>query len=133
MSNTVLNPTPAAGPAATGAAIPAAVLGALAERFRPGGVFVLMLRNDGSVAYHDAGAGAFFLRYVLPLVHQNEPPGASLTRSASHARPREVAAGPAAWHPQPGVVLAGLPYVERRQQLGVLVLAAKAPTFSLGE
>src|SRR6476660_124526 len=72
MSKTLYIPTPAD----RAAQLPAALLGALADRFRHGGVFVLMLRNDGSVVYHDPAAGPFFQRYVLPLVMAAEPSGA---------------------------------------------------------
>src|SRR5678815_4231610 len=64
-----------ASPSSTGAApaVAASVLDALATRFRPGGVFLTLLRADSTVAYHDAAAGTFFTRYVLPMLQYPEP------------------------------------------------------------
>src|SRR3990170_2999831 len=80
MSQSQYNPTTttaAATPAtgATAAATPEvapAVLENLAARFRPAGLFLLMLRPDGSVAYHDPAAGTFFTRYILPMLQYPE-------------------------------------------------------------
>ena len=126
MSKTLYIPTPPdrATP------LPAALLGALSDRFRHGGVFVLMLRNDGAVVYHDASAGPFFQRFVLPLVQATEPAG---QRLADRIDLRELGPGPSAWQVLPGVVLAAFPHVEKKQQLGVILLAAKAPGFDLDE
>jgi hypothetical protein len=55
--------------------LPPPVLENLAARFRPGGLFLMVLRQDGSVAYHDAGAGVFFERYLLPQLNASDPPG----------------------------------------------------------
>jgi putative nucleotidyltransferase with HDIG domain len=126
MSKTLYIPTPAD----RATQLPAALLGALADRFRHGGVFVLMLRNDGTVAYHDPAAGPFFQRFVLPLVLASEPAGARL---ADRIDLRELGPGPSAWQVLPGVVLATFPHVEKKQQLGVVMLAAKAPGFDLDE
>ena len=72
-------------------AVPAPVLDGLASRFRSGGLFLLALRNDGSLAWHDPAAGMFFLRYVTPLLQYPElHPGldarAKLTRPAAPSR-----------------------------------------------
>src|SRR6476619_7067673 len=58
--------------------LPPPVLENLAARFRPGGLFLVVLRQDGSVAYHDPGAGVFFERYVLPLLKLPDAAGQSL-------------------------------------------------------
>jgi putative nucleotidyltransferase with HDIG domain len=58
--------------------LPPAVLENLAARFRPGGLFLVVLRQDGSVAYHDPGAGVFFERYVFPLLKASDPTGRAL-------------------------------------------------------
>src|SRR5437764_14397451 len=118
MPNSVFIPTPASPADANAASIPAAALGRLPERFRPGGVFVLMLRNDGTVAYHDPAAGPFFQRFVLPLVLATEPAGARL---ADRIDLRELGPGPSAWQVLPGVVLATFPHVQEKQQLGVVM------------
>jgi len=46
--------------------LPSTVLENLAARFRPGGLFLMVLRQDGTVVYHDAGAGVFFERSAVP-------------------------------------------------------------------
>ena len=126
MSKTLYIPTPAdrAGQ------LPAALLGGLADRFRHGGVFVLMLRNDGSVVYHDPAAGPFFQRYVLPLVMAAEQSGARL---ADRIGLRELGPAPSAWQVLPGVVLATFAHVEKKHQVGVVMLVGKAPGFDLDE
>ncbi len=57
--------------------LPPAVLENLAARFRPGGLFLVVLRPDGEVAYHDPGGGPFFERYVLPLLRSRDATGAT--------------------------------------------------------
>src|SRR5438067_1048645 len=52
--------------------IPAVVIDNLAARFRPGGMFLLVLRPDGSLIHHDTSAPMFFHRYVLPLLQYPE-------------------------------------------------------------
>src|SRR5437867_2749549 len=51
-----------------GPMLPPALVGDLAGRLGPLGLFLLALRGDGSVAAYDQAAGPFFLRYALPLV-----------------------------------------------------------------
>ena len=106
-----------------------AVLENLALRFRPGGLFLMVLRPDGTVAYHDAGAGVFFERYLLPLLRLPDPAGKGL-------REKIVALAPggsvAEWQ-LPGAALAAFAYVEKRQAAGVIVLGAKSSTFGLSE
>src|SRR5690349_15056166 len=53
--------------------IPPAVLESLAARVRPNGAFLVVLRPDGSVAWHDQAAGVFFRRFVLPLLQYRDP------------------------------------------------------------
>ena len=45
------------------APVPASVMDNLAARFRPGGLCLLVLNPDGSLAYHDSTAGLFFQRF----------------------------------------------------------------------
>ncbi|MDB5293930.1 MAG: hypothetical protein JWL69_5171 [Phycisphaerales bacterium] len=109
-------------------AVPVAVLENLAARFRAGGLFLLALRPDGSLAWHDASAGAFFLGYALPVLSNPGPQG-------NHLRPELLQATGAitVHHPVPGVVVAAFPWSERRQNQGTLVLAAREESFSLSE
>src|SRR3954463_1964127 len=58
--------------------LPPAVLENLSARFRPGGLFLVVLRQDGSIAYRDPGAGVFFERYVFPLLKAADPTGRQL-------------------------------------------------------
>jgi putative nucleotidyltransferase with HDIG domain len=112
------------------AAIAAAALDNLAARFRPGGLFLVMLRPDGTVAYHDPAAGVFFHRYVLPMLQYRDP-------SNDQLRDKVQALGATSsvvvWNDLPGVTLAAFPYLEKKTQLGVLVVASKGSNFRLGE
>ncbi len=128
-----MNTSPTAIESATGPAGPApisattvALLENLAGRFRPGGLCLMLLRPDGTVAWHDASAPPLFGRYVLPQV-QSDNGGESALRSSllglTTASPITV------WDVLPGITLAGSPYVERRHLTGVLVLAGKTAAF----
>jgi HD-GYP domain-containing protein (c-di-GMP phosphodiesterase class II) len=110
--------------------VPAVVLDNLATRFRPGGLFLVLLRRDGTVAYHDSAAGLFFQRYVLPLLQYPDSSDTSLQEKLQSLTPASTVTVIAN---QPGVMVAAFPCVERRQLAGVLVLAAKSSTFKLGE
>jgi HD-GYP domain-containing protein (c-di-GMP phosphodiesterase class II) len=115
-----------------------AVLDSLAARLRPGGLFLMFVSPDGAVSYQDQSAGLFFERYVLPLVQYapdaaagtdaGRPAVVDLTKSITAASP--VTVWPAAI---PGVSLAAFPHIERRQQAGVVLIAAKSTTFKLGD
>lgn len=127
MASGAINPAvlePAASP------IPEAALDTLAARFRPGGVFLILLRADGTVAYHDTAAGLFFHRFVLPMLQWREPAEAELCRRVQSLG---VGSGVVVWDVLPGVVMGAFPYVEKRQLCGILVLAAKHTSFKLGE
>jgi hypothetical protein len=110
------------------AAIPVAALENLASRFRGSGVFLAMLNLQGGVVYHDAGAGLFFNRYVLPLLQYRESDDLRSAIAHFHAT-----TGVTVLKMLPGVLLAAFPYVEKRQVAGALILAAKSSEFSLGE
>ena len=117
--------------AAGGAAIvPQVVLDNLATRFRPGGLFLVLLRPDGTVVYHDASAGLFFHRYVLPLLQYRDSTPSDLTQKLQSLTPTSTVT---VWDCLPGVILAAFPCLDRRQLAGILVLAAKSTTFKLGE
>src|SRR5580658_8809535 len=61
-----------AGSGAAKGGAPLAVLDVLATRFRPAGLFIALLKTDGTVLYHDSSAGLFFQRYVLPLLQYDD-------------------------------------------------------------
>ena len=110
-------------------AIPAPVLDNLAARFRPGGLCLLLLAPDGSLAYHDDNAGLFFQRFAIPMI-QYPSPSAKL---AEKVAAMSVNSTVEVWNTLPGVVVAAFPYVEKRHLAGVLLLAAKGSSFRLGE
>src|SRR6266705_6500309 len=108
---------PTAAPPAT--PIAPTVLENLAARLRPSGVCLIVLRPDGSVAWHDPSASLFFQRFALPIL-QYPDSGCALLENVQAL----TAASPiGVWNILPGVVLAAFPYVERRQVAGVLLLA----------
>jgi len=115
-------------PNATGVSepFPHSVLEKIAARFRPAGVCLLMAGADGSISYADPVAGAFFARYVVPLVK-----GSAVL--AEKLRRLPVDAPVVAFDSLPGIVLAAAPYVERKQILGIPLLAARANAFRAGE
>jgi hypothetical protein len=108
---------------APGGTIPTAALDNLSSRFRPNGMCLILLRPDGQVLYHDQAAGLFFHRFVLPMIQYAETDGPC---QSLRQRLGQINAGSSisVWQCLPGVLLATLPYVERRQLAGILVLAA---------
>jgi HD-GYP domain-containing protein (c-di-GMP phosphodiesterase class II) len=130
MSQTTTNSTTKTLGAVSALPAPTNVLENLAIRVRPAGLCLMLMRPDGTVAYHDSAAGTFFLRYVVPLIQYPQP-----TEGGLREKLGEVTANSAAvvWNTLPGVVVAGLPFVERRQMTGVLLLIAKDTSFELGE
>jgi HD-GYP domain-containing protein (c-di-GMP phosphodiesterase class II) len=60
---------PTTSPSGTGAdRALAEMLPAICRRFRPLGLFLVALANDGSIVFSDSEASPFFLRYVLPML-----------------------------------------------------------------
>src|SRR5947208_9831292 len=108
MSTIVQNP---AIEKSSAAAIPAAVLDNLAARFRPGGLCLLMLNCDGSLAYSDSAAGLFFQRFAIPMI-QYPDPSAGLAERVAAMNPQSAVE---VWSAMAGVLLAAFPYVEKRQ------------------
>lgn len=99
------------------------MLSALAERFRPAGLMLMAVRTDGSVAYADSAASAFFQKYVLPVIRLGGPTP-------------EAAAGAsyASWRHIPGALVAGFSIADRRAHsasASVLLLAGRAEGFDL--
>ena len=105
---------------------PAGVLEKLAGRFRAAGVCVVAIKTDGTVSSIDPVAGAFFARYAAPLIRGDTVLAEKARRLCSDARVTVLDS-------LPGVVLAACPYVERKQVVGIIALAAKSDTFDLGE
>src|SRR4051812_3206800 len=124
-------PAPAGTAGALALALAPATPETLALRVPPRGLVTLLLKTDGTLAYHDASAGAFFQRFVLPMLQQRD----SVIDEAMLTRLRAVSAGSGVtvWDFLPGVTLAAFPCVEKRQLVGIMVVAAKGPHFSLGE
>ena len=116
-------PAPAGGESS---GVPAVMLDNLAARFRSCGLFVVLIQSNGSIVYHDPQAAMFFQRYVLPLLQYGDP-----TEPDFREKLRKVDADSpvAVWNNLPGVILAALPCVDRRQLCGVLVLAGQVPGF----
>jgi HD-GYP domain-containing protein (c-di-GMP phosphodiesterase class II) len=110
--------------------VPAAVLDNLAARFRPSGLFVVLIHNDGSIAYHDPQGALFFQRYVLPLLQYGDP-----TEPELREKLRKIAVNSpvTVWNNLPGVIFATVPCVQRRQLCGVLAIAGRAGDFNLAE
>src|SRR3954447_3705863 len=112
------------------AQVAAAALDSLAARFRSGGLVLAMLRPDARLTWHDAAAGVFFQRYVLPLLQYRDAANEQFrTKIAAMSASSTLSV----WRDLPGVILAVFPYLEKRQLAGIMVLAAKATTFKLGE
>src|SRR5262245_7281922 len=120
---------PLAQGTAAHAPVPLSVLENLAARFRPGGLCLVILRADGSGFYQDPAANLFFQRYALPLVQYPEAESGLSAKVAALTSKSTVEI----WNVLPGVVLAAFPYVEKRQLLGVMLLAGKSNSFRLGE
>ena len=117
-------------PAADAPGVPTPVLETLASRIRPGGLYLMMLRPDGSVAYHDGAAGLFFHRYVLPMLQYPESADNELRGKLNALTSNSTVS---VWQTLPGVIVAAFPHVEKRQLIGVLVVAGKSSAFKLNE
>jgi HD-GYP domain-containing protein (c-di-GMP phosphodiesterase class II) len=116
----------------TGPNLSQVALDNLATRFRPGGLFLVFIHVDGTVAYHDAAAPSFYQRYLLP---QLQLPDTVPGEGALHDKIRltTTASGVCAWNLLPGVEIAAVPYVEKRQLAGIFLLVAKSEDFRLNE
>src|SRR5437867_1656048 len=84
-------------------AIPPEALESLAARFRSGGLFLITLNCDGSVAYHDSAAGVFFRRYALPILQWRESAEADFQQ---HFNVVTASSGVVVWRFIPGVLIA---------------------------
>jgi putative nucleotidyltransferase with HDIG domain len=114
----------------TAAGIPTLVLESLASRYRPGGLCLLLLKQDGSIAWHDGNAVPFFQRYCVPLVNHLKSGRNGLAEKLAQVNTNSPVT---LWDILPGIALAGFPYLERRHMSGILVLAGKSAGFRLSE
>jgi HD-GYP domain-containing protein (c-di-GMP phosphodiesterase class II) len=120
--------TPGTSPASP--PVPVAVLENLAARYRPGGLFLMLLNRDGAVLWYDPAAVPFFHKYLLPLIDRPEATGNSL---ADKLRNITVSSAVSVWDLLPGISLSGFPFVERRNLSGILILGGKSGSFQLSE
>lgn len=122
----ILSDAPSANPPA----LPGEALEALAARLRPGGLFLVGLNSEGAVTFHDSAAGLFFQRYVLPMLQWREMLDPAFRTQLTSIT---MTSGVVVWDFVPGVTIAAFPYVQNRQLMGTLLLAAKSPGFRLSE
>jgi len=103
----------------------------LASRMRQGGMFLMMLRGDGSVAYSDSTPVPFFQKYVLPALQLRQAGEAqalaAVVKSMTATSPIEI------WPAAPGIIAAAFPHVDKRSVSGTIVLVAKSGAFKLSE
>src|SRR5437899_4175500 len=122
--------------------VPEAVLEQLAKHTRPAGTTLLLLKADGSLAWHDHGSGVLYERFLVPALKHTELLAnqlRSLVSKMNAQSPIHV------WDFVPGLVLCAAPLVDRRgdpnreiprlgtPMVGVLILGGKGENFSLDE
>lgn len=102
----------------------------LVKHTRPAGTTLLLLRPDGTLAWHDHGSGVLYERFLVPALKHTE-----LLANQVRAVVAKLNAQSAmqTWDFVPGLVLCAAPLVDRRQMVGVLILAGKSEKFSLDE
>jgi HD-GYP domain-containing protein (c-di-GMP phosphodiesterase class II) len=99
---------------------------ALAERLRAAGLFLIAMRSDGVVAAHDVGASPLFTKYFLPLFESDTEINASAAHSAGDV---SVFASPAA----SGILVGSIPWIDRRQRIGLLLIAGLDNSFAVDD
>jgi HD-GYP domain-containing protein (c-di-GMP phosphodiesterase class II) len=110
--------------------VPDAVMEQLAKHTRPGGTALLLLRPDGTLAWHDHGAGVLYERFLVPALKHTE----LLAKDLRSLMSKMTAQSPIqVWEFVPGLILCAAPLVDRRHMVGVLILAGKGEKFSLDE
>jgi len=107
-------------------AVPADALAKLAERVRLAGMCLGVLKPDGTLTYTDPKAGLFFSRYAIPFI---QFPEGGEVRLQDRIAELAIDGPPLVWEQSAGVLLAAVPYVERRQITAVLLLAARSKQF----
>src|SRR5687767_13955867 len=114
--------------AARGAAQLSAAFRHLVDAARGEGVCLALVAADGAVLCHEDAGGPFFARYVVPALAQ-APGGTELRRSLIAGLGAAVVPQP--WDLVPGVALFASPVVERRNVLGVLLVAGRKQDFTV--
>jgi HD-GYP domain-containing protein (c-di-GMP phosphodiesterase class II) len=106
--------------------LPPAVLEKLAARLRPTGACLVLMRPDGSLAYADPVAGAFFTKFAVPLVQHSHVLAEKI---------RRLTAGTpvVAFDSLAGVLLAAAPFAQRKQVHAIPGLLARPANFRLSE
>jgi HD-GYP domain-containing protein (c-di-GMP phosphodiesterase class II) len=99
---------------------------ALAERLRAVGLFLVAMRSDGVVVAHDAGGSPIFSKYFLPLLESDTDINASAAQSSSEA---SVFRSPAAT----GILVGSIPWLDRRQRIGMLLIAGLESSFAVDD
>jgi HD-GYP domain-containing protein (c-di-GMP phosphodiesterase class II) len=110
--------------------VPPAALDNLAARFRPDGLFICLLRPDGSVRYSDPSGSPFFTRYLLSLLADGRYSELSLPTHLRKPAPEDAIT---VFDRLPGLILAMFPIVDRRRHRGFVVLAGKSQDFTNSE
>ena len=110
--------------------VPDAVMEQLARHARPGGTTLLLLRPDGTLAWHDHGSGVLYERFLVPALKHTELLGSELRSQVSKMNAQSATQ---TWNFVPGMILCAAPLAERRQMVGALILAGKCEKFSLDE
>src|SRR5438067_6790061 len=103
--------------------VPDAVMEQLAKHTRPAGTSLLLLRPDGTVAWHDHGSGVLYERFLVPALTHTELLGKELRAQVSKMNAQSSIA---VWNFVPGLNLCAAPLADRRQLVGVLILAGKS-------
>jgi HD-GYP domain-containing protein (c-di-GMP phosphodiesterase class II) len=92
----------------------------LAARFRQAGMMLAAALPDGTIAYHDAEAGAFFTKYALPQLRSG-----ALSQCGGAMGPHVM--------PLHGLYVGVAPYFERKAHRKTLLLVGRAEDFRLTE
>ncbi|HZZ44625.1 MAG TPA: HD-GYP domain-containing protein [Tepidisphaeraceae bacterium] len=108
--------------------LPTGVLETVAGRLRAGSVLLTVLNVEGvSPAFSDQAASPFFRHYAQPLLerlHKLDPAFVERIQAAQPGSPALITEA------LPGLLVAALPRVERRQVHGLLLIAAKHRDFN---
>jgi HD-GYP domain-containing protein (c-di-GMP phosphodiesterase class II) len=99
---------------------------ALAERLRAAGLFLVAMRSDGAVAAYDTSASPLFTKYFLPLFESDTEINASAAQSTGDL---SVFPSPAA----SGILIGSIPWLDRRQRIGLLLIAGLDQSFKVDD
>lgn len=106
------------------------VLETLATRSRAAGGYLVALDRQGTVVFHDAMAAPFYVRYVLAMLRS---PGYFEAQFKSAVEAMTIGMGPQVWDWLPGAHIAAVPYVEKRQVIGVILSIIRTENYTIGE